>query len=87
VEKSASHKWVDSTDTKSATQQKHFQRRMSLQYCRSSDISTNFCFAHASYRKQQEAFETAQRSAATIMTSTFALCFIPPFFLMFWQYS
>lgn len=47
---------------------------MSLQYCRGYNISTNFCSVHASYRKQQETFETAQRSAATIMTSMFPFC-------------
>lgn len=59
---------------KSEKQEKHFGRRMSLQYCRGYNISTNFCSVHASYRKQQEAFETAQRSAATIMTSMFPFC-------------
>lgn len=59
---------------KSAKQEKYFWRKISLQYCRGYNISANFCSAHASYGKQQEAFETAQRSAATIMTSMFPFC-------------
>lgn len=44
---------------KSVTKEKHLQRRF-LQDCRSYNISTNFCSARVSYRKQQEAFETAE---------------------------